>query len=83
MRGAAASAALISVFHDEAVLVRQGEGYVPDVMAALVIYQMRLQELGELYEAGLRLADALRKHHVTQKPSDALDHGPPSGSPHP
>ena len=40
------------------------------------------EELGELYEAGVRRADALRKRHVTPKPSDGLDHGPPGGSAH-
>ena len=41
------------------------------------------QELGELYEAGLRRADALRKHHVAPKRSGGPDRGSPGGSPHP
>ena len=41
------------------------------------------EELGELYEAGVRRADALRKHRATPKPSEGLDHGPPGGSRHP
>ena len=41
------------------------------------------QELAELYEAGVRRADALRKHRATRRPSDGLDHGLPTGSPHP
>ena len=41
------------------------------------------EELGELYEAGVRRTDALRKHRAARKPSDGLDRGSPDGSPHP